>query len=79
MFNLKNNFNILINNLIFIELNRKDPEVDFKVDIGFQPSKMSRSALSAGYMEYVKQVRKNPEMERKARRKECELLIKYNY
>ncbi|XP_057335282.1 39S ribosomal protein L38, mitochondrial [Microplitis mediator] len=52
------------------EMNRKDPEIDFKVDIGFQPSKLSRSALSTGYMEYVKQVRKNPEMERKARRKE---------
>ncbi|KAK0088996.1 hypothetical protein PV325_009879 [Microctonus aethiopoides] len=52
------------------ELNYKDPEISFKVDIGFKSQRFSRGKLTEGYSEYVKKVRSNPEMERKARRKE---------
>ncbi|CAG5082852.1 Similar to Mrpl38: 39S ribosomal protein L38 [Cotesia congregata] len=52
------------------EMRRTDPELDFKVDIGFKPIKLSRRETTTSYMEYVKEVRKNPELERKSRRKE---------
>ncbi|KAK0181042.1 hypothetical protein PV327_003363 [Microctonus hyperodae] len=52
------------------ELNYKDPEISFKVDIGFKSHRFSRGKLTEDYSEYVKKVRSNPEMEKKARRKE---------
>ncbi|KAH0535185.1 39S ribosomal protein L38, mitochondrial [Cotesia glomerata] len=52
------------------EMRRTDPELDFKVDIGFKPIKLSRRETTTSYMEYVKEVRKNPELEKKSRRKE---------
>lgn len=56
-------------------MKRTDPELDFKVDIGFKPIKLSRRETTTSYMEYVKEVRKNPELERKSRRKECKKIF----
>ncbi|XP_015127237.1 39S ribosomal protein L38, mitochondrial [Diachasma alloeum] len=58
------------------ELNVKDPELSSRVNIGFKPRKFSRAEASAGFLENVKENRRNPEMERKARRNELSIDLK---
>ncbi|XP_011313518.1 39S ribosomal protein L38, mitochondrial-like [Fopius arisanus] len=58
------------------KLNAADPELSYKVNIGFKPRKLSRAEVSEGFIKNAKKNRNDPEMERKARRNELLIDLK---
>lgn len=53
-----------------LRLKREDPNVNFKVDIGFPVSKVTRRTISSMWSKEILELRKNPELERASRNKE---------
>lgn len=56
-------------------MNAQDPEIAFKVDIGFKPTKLSRKEVTASYLEHVNKLKSDPDIEKRARNKERKLKI----
>ncbi|KAF7988562.1 hypothetical protein HCN44_001135 [Aphidius gifuensis] len=52
------------------ELNAQDPEIAFKVDIGFKVPQLSRKEATTIYHDHIVKIKNDPEIERKARNKE---------
>lgn len=52
-----------------LRLKREDPNVNFKVDIGFPVSKVTRRMISGMWSKEILELRKNPELERASRNK----------
>ncbi|XP_044732669.1 39S ribosomal protein L38, mitochondrial [Chrysoperla carnea] len=55
------------------ELNKKDPELSLRVDIGFPQKSVSRSEELAKRISHAKEQRKNPELEKLARSKQLKV------
>ncbi|KAI4471810.1 phosphatidylethanolamine-binding protein [Holotrichia oblita] len=57
----------------FDELKKTDPEIDFKVDIGYPAPRQSRSQLLKKRIEITKANRNNPQLEKSARHRELNI------
>lgn len=53
-----------------LRLKQENPSVNFKVDIGFPVSKVTRRTISGMWSKEILELRKNPELERASRNKE---------
>lgn len=60
---------------LILELNYKDPKINFRVDIGLPHASHSRSQQLRQRIDVVKANRKNNELEKLARNKKCWLLV----
>jgi len=58
---------------MFVELNYKDPEVHFKVDIGLP--KPSQSRLGKFEAQVIRTNKENAELERMSRLKHCKIFL----
>lgn len=61
--------------VMFIELNYKDPEVHFKVDIGLPKSSQYKLRNFETRLHVVKANKENVELERKSRLKHCKIFL----
>lgn len=61
--------------IIFIlEMNFKDPKINFKVDIGLPTPQRNKKNETAQRIQYIKRIKCNAELEKLARNNECECL-----